>query len=190
MDSDELGHIEACRRGELQAFDPLYQLHVDAVYRYLYRRTLHRETAEDLTSTVFLKALESIRSFNPAKGELRTWLYRIARNTLVDHYRSSGYRKTVDIENVWDLASDDVTSLLAERSIDAKALHEALKALNPAQREIVLLRVWEDLSYKEIASLTGKTEGNAKVIFSRAIDGLRGKMPSAVLLLLLSPLSL
>lgn len=190
MDSVELGYIEACRRGELQTFDPLYTMHVDAVYRYLYRRTLHKETAEDLTSSVFLKALESIRSFNPAKGELLTWLYRIARNTLIDHYRGSSYRKTVDIENVWDLAGDEVTSLLAERSIDAKSLHEALNTLNPAQREIVMLRIWEDLSYKEIASLTGKSEGSAKVMFSRAVADLRTKMPAAIALLILFPHSL
>jgi RNA polymerase sigma-70 factor (ECF subfamily) len=187
MDTSELADIAACQRGELTHFDPLYVLHVDAVYRYLYRRTLHRETAEDLTSTVFLKALESICSFDSSKGMLRVWLYRIARNALIDYYRSR--KTTVDIEDVWDLAGDEVATLGAERAIDIKALHEAMKTLTPDQREIVLLRIWEGLSYAEIAGLTGKTEGNAKVIFSRSVQDLKAHMP-ALLLLLLFPHSL
>jgi RNA polymerase sigma-70 factor (ECF subfamily) len=187
MDDSELADIAACQRGELTHFDPLYVLHVDAVYRYLYRRTLHRETAEDLTSTVFLKALESIRSFDPSKGKLRVWLYRIARNALIDYYRSR--KTTVDIEDVWDLAGDEVASLAAEHSFDVKDLHEAMKHLTSDQRDVVLLRVWEGLSYAEIAALTGKTEGNAKVLFSRAIKDLKTHMP-ALLLLLLFPHSL
>jgi RNA polymerase sigma-70 factor (ECF subfamily) len=183
MDSVELGHITACQRGELEHFDPLYLLHVDAVYKYLYRRTLHKATAEDLTSTTFLKAIESVRSFDTARGsEFRGWLYRIARNALIDHYRR--LRKTVDIESVWDLESFDDSTDVAAKAIDAKALHEALQKLTPAQREIVLLRAWEGLSYKEIAALTGKTEGNAKVLFSRAISDLRAHMPTMILLLL------
>jgi RNA polymerase sigma-70 factor (ECF subfamily) len=90
----------------------------------------------------------------------------------------------VSIENVWDLASDDVTSLVAERAIDAEKLHTAMKVLTPDQREIVMLRIWEGLSYAEIAEITGKSEGNAKVIFSRSISELRTKLPSLLLLLL------
>ncbi len=183
MDASERDFVVSCQRGRLEDFDPLYLLHVDAVYRYLHRRTLSKEVSEDLTSTVFLKALESIRSFDPQKGVFRAWLYRIARNALIDFYRSHA-QKTVSIENVWDVASEDVTSLSAERSIDAAKLHEAMKILTPDQREIVMLRVWEGLSYAEIAEITGKSEGNAKVIFSRAIAGLRAKLPSLLLLLL------
>lgn len=183
MDAAELAHITSCQNGHLEDFDPLYLQHVDAVYKYLHRRCLSREVAEDLTSTVFLKALESIRSFNPTKGVFRAWLYRIAHNALIDFYRSHA-QKTVSIENIWDLASEDVTSALAEKSIDAEKLHNAMKILTPDQREIVMLRVWEGLSYAEIAEVTGKTEGNAKVIYSRAIGDLRTKLPSLLLLLL------
>lgn len=183
MDSAELGHITSCQNGHLEDFDPLYLAHVDAVYRYLHRRTFQREVAEDLTSTVFLKALESIRSFDPKKGVFRAWLYRIARNSLIDFYRSHA-RQTVSIENIWDLPSEDIATLAAEKSIDAEKLHEAMKILNADQREIVMLRIWEGLSYAEIAELTGKSEGNAKVIFSRSIADLRTKLPSLLILLL------
>jgi RNA polymerase sigma-70 factor (ECF subfamily) len=183
MEADELAHVAACQKGELDHFDPLYTKHVDAIYKYLYRRTLVKEVAEDLTSITFIKALEGIRSFNPRKGELRAWLYRIARNSLTDHYRSPA-SKTVAIESVWDLESEELSTLDAERAMNAKKLHEALKHLSPSQREVVLLRMWEGLSYKEIAALTGKTEGNAKVLYSRSLDELRKHIPALSLLIL------
>lgn len=188
MEPSELSAVAECQAGNLSAFDQLYTLHVDAVYRFLYRRTLVREIAEDLCSVTFMKAMESIRSFKSEKGELRAWLYRIARNTLIDHYRT--VRPTIDIETVWDLPGEDVTELRTERHMDADALHKALQTLTPDQRNIVLLRMWEGLSYKEIADLTGKTENNAKVIFSRALTALRathGQKAPLALLLLLSP---
>lgn len=182
MDQTELSAVAACQSGDLSAFDTLYTQHVDAVYRFLYRRTLIREIAEDLTSVTFIKAMESIRSFKSDKGELRAWLYRIARNAMIDHYRST--RPSVDIETVWDLPGDDITSLSAERHLDYAMLQKALATLSKDQRDIVLLRMWEGLSYKEIATLTGKTETNAKVIFSRAVSGLRSQLPSLAVLLL------
>lgn len=183
MDSHEYAQIAACQSGRLEEFDPLYLAHVDSIYRYLLRRTLSTPVAEDLTSTVFLKALEAVHSFDSTKGELRTWLYRIARNTLIDHYRSFA-RKTVGIESVWDLPGDDVASLHAEQRIDAASVHQALATLKSDQKEIVMLRVWESLSYKEIAEITGKTEGNAKMIFSRTIAELKTKMPALAVFLL------
>lgn len=183
MESAELSHVLACQRGEMDHFDPLYSMHVEAIYKYLYRRTLVKEVAEDLTSITFIKALEGIKSFKANKGELRAWLYRIARNALIDHYRNNA-SKTVGIESVWDLAGSFDSTLDAERSIDAKKLHEALKKLNASQREIVLLRIWEGLSYKEIADLTGKSEGNCKVLFSRSVTELRKHLPTFLLLIL------
>ncbi|HRH94210.1 MAG TPA: sigma-70 family RNA polymerase sigma factor [Candidatus Peribacteria bacterium] len=182
MDSTELAAVAACQAGRLSEFDTLYTQHVDAVYRYLYRRTLVREVAEDLTSTAFLKAMESIRSFDPDKGNLRAWLYRIARNGLIDYYRTR--RPSADIESVWDLPGDEVSTLVTERRIESELLHKALATLTADQREIVLLRVWEGLSHKEIAALTGKTEANSKVLFSRAVAELRTQLPSLAILLL------
>lgn len=166
-------------------FDALYTTHVDSIYRYLYRRTLIRMTAEDLTSTTFLKALENIDRFDPAKGSFGAWAMTIAKNVLNDHFRA--LRPNDNIDDVWDLSSDDdVAGELENREAYAE-LSEALSKLPKDKREIVLLRVWEDLSYAEIAALTGKTEGNAKVIFSRAMKDLRGLVPLSTLLLILFP---
>jgi RNA polymerase sigma factor (sigma-70 family) len=183
---DEPTLVASCQAGRLDGFDPLYRAYVSKIYAYLYRRTLHREIAEDLTSQTFIKALEGIGGYAAKRGPFAAWLYTIARNALTDHYRSR--RETVDIENVFDLSSDhDIPAEIAGR-LDAEKLREALKALDPQKREIILLRLWDGLSYKEIAALTGKTETNCKVIFSRTVAALREELPLlAFLLLLLSP---
>lgn len=185
MTHDESSAIAACQGGDLSAFDALYTAHVDSIYRYLYRRTLNRMTAEDLASTTFLKALEKIDAFDPAKGRFGGWVMTIAKNVLNDHFRALKPQENID--DIWDLSSDDdVAAGLEDREAHAE-LREALAKLPKDKREIVLLRVWEDLSYAEIAALTGKTEGNAKVIFSRAMKDLRSLVPLSTLLLILFP---
>ncbi len=170
---------------ESSTFDALYTAHIDAIYRYLYRRTLHRATAEDLASLTFMKAFEKLDQFNPSRGSFGGWVMTIAKNVLTDHYRS--LKPQTDIEDVWDLSSDDdVVRDLEDREAH-KQLREALSQLPKEKREIVLLRIWEDLSYAEIAAVTGKTEGNCKVIFSRALKDLRTLLPLSTLMLLLFP---
>lgn len=186
---DEPRLVADCQAGRLDSFDALYQHYVQPIYRFVYRRTLQRETAEDLTSITFLKALEKIRQYDPGKGPFAAWLYRIARNSITDHYRVQ--RDHTDIEDVWDLSSnEDVAGKVDDRMTHAK-LRDALQTLPADKREIVLLRLWEGLSYREIAAIVGKSENNCKVIFSRTVAELRTTLPkSLLLLLLLSPLRL
>ena len=185
---DEAPLIARCQAGHLEDFDPLYRAHVRSVYAFVYRRTMHRETAEDITSVTFMKALERIGTFSGKKGTFIGWLISIARNTVTDHYRTK--REWKDIEDVWDLSSDDDVATDASTTLDIEKVRSALKTLDAAKREIVLLRLWDGLPYKDIAAITGKSEGNCKVIFCRAVEQLRKEVPLAVLLLLfLSPIN-
>ncbi len=177
--------VERCQRGDLEAFDPLYRHFVQPLYGYVLRRTLQRELAEDLVSQSFMKALENIRQYSPRKGPFAAWIYGIARNAITDHFRS--YRPHTEISDVWDLSSDEDVQLDAATRLDAEKIREALKILDPKKREIVLLRLWDGLSYKEIAALTGLTETNAKVRFCRTVAELRKTVPLAMVLLLLFP---
>lgn len=185
MEQEELQLIRDAQAGNRHAFASLYDAYLDRVYRYVYFRTHHKETAEDLTATVFVKALEKLSSFDGEKAGFATWLYAIARNTLTDHYRRQ--KPDVDVEDVWDtLASgEDIPGDTDTRARLAK-VQELMKDLPAAQREIVLLRVWDELSYAEIAEVTGKSEAASKMAFSRAVATLRKRAPDALLVLFLA----
>lgn len=177
-------HVECCARGDLDAFDPLYRHFVTPIYSYLLRRAMDKALAEDLTSHTFLKAIERIHQYAPAKGPFAAWLYGIARNTLTDHFRS--LRPHSDIEDAWDLSSEDDVQLDVHDRLQYRKIRSALDTLDPAKREIVLLRLWDGLSYQEISAITGKTETNCKVIFHRTLQDLRASHPLTVFLLLLA----
>ena len=177
--------VVACSKSSLQEFDHLYTRYNRQIYAFVSRRTSDRAVTEDLTSMIFLKALEHIRSFSPRKGNFRTWLFRIARNVLIDHYRSNALRQTEDIETAWDLPAEQSADQDLHAGLRDRNLRSALAALKPLQREIVLLRIWEDLSYSEIAQITGKSEASAKMLFSRTMKELREVLPLMTYLLFL-----
>ena len=168
-----------------ETFTGVYDAYVDRIYRYHYYRTRHRETAEDLTSQTFLKAFEAFPRYDATKASHATWLYTIARHVLIDHLRVS--RPSIDIEDAVDVlvSRDDIERDVVAREALAK-VQGALRLLTPAQREVVLLRVWDGLAYSEIAAVTGKTEDACKMTFSRGVSTLRTHVgPTAILLLTL-----
>jgi len=175
--------IAQCKQGDLRQFGRLYDEYIRKVYQFIYFKTHHRETAEDLTSTVFLKALENIQSFDEKKAPFKAWLFRIARNTVIDHYRT--FRDSMDIEDAWDVKSTQDVARDAEMELTIQAVQKYMDKLKPEQREIVLLRVWGDHSFKEIAEITGKTEAAAKMMFKRVIDTLREDFALLAIALLL-----
>ena len=105
MEGDESQIIARIKNGELNQFGTLYDLYIKKIYNFVYYKTMHKETAEDLTSQTFFKALDNIQRFDETKGSFSSWLYRIARNTVIDYYRT---KKTENnIEDVWDLSGDE-----------------------------------------------------------------------------------
>lgn len=183
MEIEESKIIRRCQSGQLEEFGKLYDAYVKKIYNFIYYRTHHQETAEDLTSQTFTRALESISRFDPGKGGLSAWLYRIARNLVIDHYRT--FRPTVDIENVWDLSADsDLPRDIDTRDQLAK-ISDYLKTIDKQARDIVLMRVWDGLSYQEIAEIVGKSQAACKMTFSRTMQKLRAESIDLLILLLL-----
>lgn len=186
MSADEFALIASIQGGNLEDFDPLYRRYINQIFAFTYRRTMNKATAEDLTSVTFMKALEKIDTYSPTKGPFVAWLYRIGRNTITDHYRQQ--RDVKDIEDVWDLSSDEDVLLTVDDRLTYEKLQDAMRTLPALKRDIILMRLWDGLSYREIAEITGKTENNLKVMYSRTIAELKLQVPLAtVLLLLLSP---
>lgn len=165
-------------------FGELYDAYSQKIYRYIYYRTQHKQTTEDLTSSVFLKALEHIGRYDPTKGSFSSWLYRIAHNAVIDHYRTETH--TEDIETIFDLADDTNIERDADVSRNLARVREYLNKLNPEQRNIVIMRVWDELSYKEIADITGKSEESSRMVFSRTVRKLVQDLGSLALLYMLT----
>ncbi len=171
--------------GDKQAFAALYDYYIRTIYNFIYYKTHHKETAEDLTSETFFKALRTISSVDSNRSFL-SWLYKIAHNSVIDFYRRK--KQTQDIDDVWDLTDDTDIVRDVENTREFEKVKVHLKKLSSLEREIIILRVWQDLSYREIAEIVGKTEANSKMIYSRSIKKLRDMVPMALLLLLIMKL--
>lgn len=183
MEIDESGIIEQCRLGKLESFSGLYDRYAEKIYRFVYYRVSHRETAEDLTSRIFLDALKSVSGFDPEKGSFASWLYRIARNRIIDYHRTKKDEVELDQARRLDDKSDPAGDFDLRKMKEEVRI--GLEKLNKNQREVVMMRVWDELSYREISEITGKSEGNCKMIFSRAVRALKEEIPVYWLILLL-----
>jgi len=167
-------------RGSRGSFGFLYDTYIDEVYRFVYYKVHHQQQAEDITADVFTKAYEKISSFDPNKASFRTWIYMIARTTIIDHYRTS--KSASSIEDAWDVASDTDLGKEVGDKLDVSYLQPYLSQLSAGQREILMLRLWQDMSYKEIAEILGKSEASCKMAFSRSLKKLKDIMPISLLI--------
>lgn len=182
MDQTDREIIKKCQEGQTEEFARLYDKYAGKIYKFIYFKTHQKELAEDLTSQTFLKALKNVDSMDPELGSFCAWLYRIARNTVIDHYRMNK-QGSVNIEDVWDLATSIDLIKETDNRIRLEKIKEYMKGLSGEQRDIVVLRVWEGMTYKEIAQIIGKKEDNCKMIFSRTVGRMRREMLAALLLL-------
>ena len=176
MLEDERNLIIRSIGGEAEAFGQLYDHYMPMIYRFILLKVAQREEAEDLTHQVFLKAWTSIGSKYSEKGlPFSSWLYRIARNVVIDKYRRT--KPTVDLDE--DLI--EITSHLdLEQKIDIKndvrKIFDAINKLKAVEKDTVIMRFVEDLSIKEVSESLGKSEGAVKLIQHRAIEKIRKLM--------------
>ncbi len=166
--------VRRAKEGETHAFAALYDRYFDRVYRYVYYRTRDQEAAEDVTSDVFFRALRAMPRYEPRQPFL-AWLYRIARNAVIDRARVT--RPRVSFEDALahpdsgDHVVDPDTELLA---VDRRArLRLALTNLTAEQQEVVVLRFIEGLSAEEVGTIIGKRAGTVRGLQFRALQALR-----------------
>lgn len=137
------------------------------IYAFFYVKTSNHAVAEDLTHDVFYEACKGIHSFS-SKSSLQTWLYSIAKNLLKKYYRSKKYSKRLDLklqkEMIDRTKSTEDVYLEGE---EGQHLIQKIQSLDDLQKEIATLRIYLELSFKEIAQITGKSENYARVTFHR-----------------------
>ncbi|HOX96752.1 MAG TPA: RNA polymerase sigma factor [bacterium] len=170
--------------GEAAAFSELYYRYLDKIYRFVFFKTMHKETAEDLTSQIFIKVYEKLNTFDLTQS-FQPWIYQVARNTVIDFYRAR--HEHANLDDCWGLPGADEKQQQEQRW-DLGRVKEYLEKLSAEQREIVLLRLWEGLSYQEIADLLGKSEAACKMSFSRAIAKIRAEVLISLLFILFTNL--
>lgn len=155
-------------------FTALYDEHVWTVYGFFAYRTGRRADAEDLTQQTFERALRASKRFDPNRGAASTWLMAIARNLLIDFYRSDRSRRQTAVDDA-DLAALPGESDAYDIGVSPD-LADGLAALAAREREVIALRYGGDLTGQEIAELTGLTLANVQQINSRALRKLRERL--------------
>jgi RNA polymerase sigma-70 factor (ECF subfamily) len=156
------------------AFGELYERYYVRVYRYVYHRVGHASDAEDITALVFMKALEALPSYRARHNGFAPWLFRIARNAVVDHYRRR--RKQNPLDSVEHHAGDgDPVGHVLGRERRAE-LHSFMTELSIEQRDVVLMRYAADLSFEEIAATLGKKEPAVRMLLHRGLRKLKAVM--------------
>lgn len=159
---------------EEDALSEIYDRYELKIYNYIYRRTSNQTLAEDLTSQVFLRMLEAIHNDKKWHSSFSGWLYRIAHNLVIDHYRVRDRQKQVSIDDVPvmpDPENNPVRS--AEIALDSEYLRTSIRRLTDEQAEVITLRFLEGYSFNEIATMMDKTEGAVKALQHRAVTTLR-----------------
>ncbi|HUZ47444.1 MAG TPA: RNA polymerase sigma factor [Terriglobia bacterium] len=165
--------VRRCLSGQDSAWETLLNAHTRKVYNLCYRFTGRYEDAEDLTQEIFIKVFQSLSTYDPVVGSFQTWLNRVARNHLVDHYRRTrNDRLNSSLEDQLPKleqtpgAGEDATARVEHRERREK-LQDSLNRLSPDLREAVILRDLQDLDYAEIAQVLGIPEGTVKSRINR-----------------------
>jgi RNA polymerase sigma-70 factor (ECF subfamily) len=173
--------VKAIQR-DTEAFTELYRRYADRVYRYIVHKTGSTTESEDILSTVFLKAWRSIGRFRP-KGDtsFAAWLFKLARNAVIDDFRRPREVLSLDLLGPQmlgeELSGNPETHL--EWRMTVADLYRALETLTAEQREVVVLRVLEGLSARDVGTIMGKREGTVRGMQFRAIQALRRALDEA-----------
>jgi RNA polymerase sigma-70 factor, ECF subfamily len=159
------------KSGDSDAFAFFYDKYVKSIYRFVYMKVGNKQVAEDITQDVFLKIWQHLVDKKNVKS-FQAFIFRIARNTVVDHYRSSKQELPLDYmpESV-EIVEESI--LKADKNMDATILLKEIASLKSEYQEVLLLRYVEDMSIDDMAHVLSKDKNNIRVTIHRAISKLK-----------------
>jgi RNA polymerase sigma-70 factor (ECF subfamily) len=164
--------IARAQKGDSGVITALYEQNRLGVFRFLYYRVGDTQTAEDLTSEVFLRMITALESYRPQNTSFEAWLYQIARNLSIDYYRKASIRNHLPLEENLTVETQDVDKTV-ERSLTHEHLKRALAKLNEVQRDVIVLRFVNGLPISVVAQTLHKSEDSIKSLQRRALSELR-----------------
>jgi RNA polymerase sigma-70 factor (ECF subfamily) len=167
--TDELKLVSLSQQGDAEAFTRLYACYVERITRYVYFRVTDHELAEDITSRIFLKMLEKLDTYQVRQLPIGAWLYRMAHNAIIDHYRT---KKTfISLEDVHpaEVRQEDGIEEKLDLQIKSQQLRAALQVLTKEQQRVLILKFIDGLSTQEIARQLGKRQGAVRGLQMRAL---------------------
>lgn len=168
------------KKGDRKAAGKLYDELLPKAYGFFFTRTGRKETAEDLSQDIFVKLVEKIESFDERRGGFVMWFWRIARNTLVDHYREKK-EKPFSMFEEGEVEAMSITEMPdIESRIRYRKLQGFLKTLSDEEKELFELRYVAEAPYKEIAELLGKSEGALRVAAMRLKEKLKKELKNEI----------
>jgi len=165
--------VERAQAGDRAALEDLYLIHFDRIYGYLHVSVGNRHDAEDLTTQTFLKMLESIGKFRWQSAPFSAWLFRIAHNLAMDHFRAR--KRWQPEEEVPEPEADESTSAEAGalEAIGHSAMLDLIEGLSHEQQQVLTLKFVFNFANAEAATILGKTEGAVKSLQHRALVSLQ-----------------
>lgn len=161
-------------RGDADAFAQLYDAYADRIYRFIHVRVSNTQLAEDLAGDTFLKAWDHLPDYEERGVPFGAWLFRIARNTVIDHYRTQ--KETAPLEAAAKEGSGlDVSEAVAQRLAEDEIV-AAMEALTPAQREVLTLKFFTGLKTKTVAEILDKRPGAIRALQMRGLQALNNEL--------------
>jgi len=163
------------KRQDKEAYGQFYDLYVGRIYRFIFFKVSSAPDAQDLTSEVFLKLWQRLKEGQEIRN-LNAFIYALARNTVIDYYRSKA-RTEKDLDEVGQIANED-KDMLAKQIVDSQlqGVLKGLDRLKSEYREVVILRFLDELSIKEISEILVKSKGAVRVLIHRALKALKNNI--------------
>ena len=158
--------------GNSEAFGQLYDAYMERIYRFVYFRVEDQQTAEDITSQVFLKAWSNLDRFQFSRTPYLAWLYTIAHNAVIDHYRTRKVTTALDDVQLSQPDHSEVVENEIDLTAEMRSVKTALRALTDDQQKVLTLKFIEGMSNNEIARHLGKREGAIRALQMRGLQAL------------------
>lgn len=172
LDTISSDMISRAQDGDKKVISALYERYREGIFRFLYYRVGDVQTAEDLTSEVFLRMIRAIGGYRPRGIAFDAWLFQIARNQAIDYYRKQERQQTVQLEDEM-LASNDSVESLIDGQFSNERLVQALRHLNESQRDVIILRFINEMPINQVAQTLHKSDDSVKALQRRGLIALR-----------------